>query len=384
MNPIILLLSFTAASTGLAIRAIEPMLPVFALEFGVSVPAAAKVIIVFSVAYALGQFGHGPLGDRYGKLPMITVNLLLTALALLGCGMAQDLATLTWWRFATGIVSSAAFVLGMAYIGDTVPMGERQVVIANYVIGNVLGHAFGPVLAGVVTDAFGWRATFMVLAGLFGIVGAATLAITRRHWASERRSGGALNPVASYVAVMKLPGARMIAITATVEAFFFFGAFAFVGALLKERFDLSYTAIGLALAGFGVGGLLFNVLIRVIVRRIKPRNLVVAGGLLCGVAFAAIAFLPVWQPAFALVICVGFGFYMMHNVLQTRSTEAAPQARGVGLSLFGIAWTFGQGMGVAAMGIGITAFGIAPMIAAFGAGMAGLGWWMRANFHRLP
>ncbi len=60
------------------------------------------------------------------------------------------------------------------------------------------------------------------------------------------------------------------------------------------------------------------------------------------------------------------------------------QARGIGRSVFGIAWTIGQSLGVALSGAGIAAFGFAPTIALAGVGFAALGVWMRFNLHRLP
>jgi YNFM family putative membrane transporter len=168
------------------------------------------------------------------------------------------------------------------------------------------------------------------------------------------------------------------------EAFFFFGAYAYIGAMLKERFGESFTLIGIALAGLGLGGLAFNTSIRWLLRRLSPQRMVLAGGLGCGSIYVAIALLPWWWPIYALMAGLGFTFYFVHNVLQTRATEAAPQARGVGVSVFGITWTIGQSLGVASSGAGIAAFGFAPMIAAFGVGFAGLGLWMRFNLHKLP
>ena len=125
MNPTVFLLSLAAACTGLGMRAIEPMLPKFAEEFAVSVPVASQVIIVFALFYTIGQFAHGPMGDRYGKVAMVAANMLATAVGLLGSAFATDLYSLGAWRALTGVFSSAPFVLGLAYIGDTVPMDRR-------------------------------------------------------------------------------------------------------------------------------------------------------------------------------------------------------------------------------------------------------------------
>src|SRR5829696_7661448 len=98
MHRIVFLLSLSGASVGLSMRAIEPMLPVFAEEFAISVPVAGNVITVFALAYGIGQFMHGPLGDRYGKLRLLVGWMLLSALALVGCAMAGTFASLTAWR----------------------------------------------------------------------------------------------------------------------------------------------------------------------------------------------------------------------------------------------------------------------------------------------
>ncbi len=383
MNRTLLLLSVTGAATGMATRAVEPMLPMLAGEFAVTVPVMAHVITVFALSYGVGQFICGPLGDRYGKLLVTTITLALSSLMLLGCATASDLIPLGVWRAAAGLATSASFVLGMAYIGDTVTVERRQTVIAQYVIGNVLGHAFGPMVAGLVADAWGWRATFVFHGISYGLIACAFFAITRTEWRGERRSKGSINPISRYAEVWKISAARHVSMAAMVEAFFFFGCFAFVGPMLKDRFDLPLTLIGVALAGFGLGGLIFNMSIRWFVRWNNPALQALLGGLLCGSMYVVVALSTVWQLSALCMLGVGFGFYMMHNILQLRGTEAAPQSRGVGLALFGITWTSGQGLGVFAMGAGITAFGFTPMIAAFGVCFALLGIWMRANYHRL-
>ena len=383
MDRTVLLLAVAAGATGMAMRSVEPMLPALGGEFEVTIPVAANIITVFAVAYAVGQFIFGPLGDRFGKLRVITATLFVSSLLFLGCATADGLIPLGMWRTAVGLTTSASFVLGMAYIGDTVPLAERQTVIAQYVIGNVLGHAAGPMVAGVVADAFGWRATFVFHGVSYGLMACAFFLCTRTQRNSELRTAGSINPLSRYAEVWKIDAARSVALYALVESFFFFGAFAFVGPMLQLRFDLPLTLVGISLAGFGLGGLLFNLSIRWFVRFNDARTQVLAGGLLCGTMYIVIAISPLWQLSAACMLGVGFGFYMMHNILQIGGTEAAPQSRGVGLALFGITWTIGQGLGVMVMGAGVSAFDFAPMIAAYGAGLIVLGFWMRANYRFL-
>ncbi len=384
MNPVLVLLSGSAALVGLSIRGIEPMLPALAAEFSVPIPVAAQVITFFALLYAFGQFLHGPLGDRYGRLPVIAFMLVGASVTFLGCALAPNLTSLTAWRAVAGIFVSAPFILGMAYIGDTVPLEHRQMTIAQFVTGNVIGHACGPLASGIITDALGWRALFYLLTALFAIMGVTMHFVARRERARDRRSSSQGNPLASYLQVLRIRKVQVLAWASFAEAFFFFGAYAYVGAMLKQRFDLSYTLIGLALAGLGLGGLAFNTSIRWMIRRFPPPRMVLVGGVGCGTVYVAIALLPFWQPIYALMSALGFTFYMLHNLLQTRATEASPHARGIGMSVFGVAWTLGQSIGVALMGGAISLAGIAPMIVVFGIGFAMLGAWMRFNLGKLP
>src|SRR2546422_5715925 len=79
---------------------------------------------------------------------------------------------------------------------------------------------------------------------------------------------------------------------------------------------------------------------------------------------------------------LGLAFYMIHNTVQLKATEVAPDARGAAVALYASAWATGQATGVAAMGLAVALFDYAPMIAAFGLGFGLLGLWLRSNLQR--
>jgi predicted MFS family arabinose efflux permease len=314
---------------------------------------------------------------------MVTLMLGLSMIGFAGCALSPDLGWLIGWRAATGVVSSASVMLGMAYIGDTVPLAQRQAVMAQYMGGNVLGHALGPFVGGVFTDLLGWRYTFAFLSVFFGLVGLILYVKTHRDW---RHAGGAAPgdvSLARYLEVLRSRPARMVMAIAFAETFFFFGAFAYLGAMLKERFDLSYTLIGLTLAGFGAGGLLFAFAAARLLRRFHPLALVLGGGSLVCACYVATAALDVWWPIVPTIVLLGLGFNMLHNTLQIRATEMSPRSRGIGLALFSFAWILGQAIGVAVMGMGVARAGYAPMIAAYGVGFLLLALWMRVAFREV-
>jgi YNFM family putative membrane transporter len=384
LNKTILLLAIASANSSMALRAVEPMLPALADEFGISVPVASIVMVAYAMAYGTGQLLHGGIGDRLGKLRVVTVCIGLSALCSIGCAFSYSLPSLAGWRMATGALSSAAMILGMAYIGDVVPMAQRQLMMARYIAGSIIGQSLGPAVGGVFTDLFGWRSAFGFHALVFAAVALLLYSETRRYWDDGPRTSGPVISVRRYLDICKLAPARYVMGIGMVEALFFFGAYSFVGAMLKARFDISYTLIGLTLAGYGVGGVLFIIFVGRFIRRIGQGGMVLVGALSSGVFFVVLAFVPVWQLAIPCTIGLGFSFYLLHNVMQTRSTEMAPEARGTGISLFAFFWGVGQSLGIALTGMGVAAFGFETMIALFGIGFVCLGLFLRANLHRLP
>lgn len=384
MRPDIFMLSLASAVSGITMRSVEAMLPELARTFSTSVSAAASVITAFALATGVGQLMHGALGDRYGKLRMVSLVLGGAAFFAAGCALAQTLTQLSVMRFLTGFLNSAPVMLGIAYIADTVPVEERQPVVAQFVSGSVIGQSLGPLIGGVLTDLVGWRATFVVSGILLASISAALWFRTRTLWDQGPRTTGAIISFSRYAALLKLPKVRITLASGLIETIFFFGIFSFAGALMKERFDLSFTVIGLTLTGFGIGGLIFTLTVSPLLRALGQRAFVLYGGLICVCGALVIAFTPVWWLAPPAMVSLGFSYYMLHNTLQIKASEMAPHARGTGMSMFAFSWSIGQSVGAVAMGLGVATIGYTPMIVAFGLGFGMLGVWLYINFKRLP
>lgn len=375
------LLALAGFNAGISLRCVEPMLPKLADEFDVSISAAGAVITSFALAYAVAVLLQGPLGDRFGKLRVVTFGTALAGLASLACAFAWSLESLAAMRLATGIFASSSVALGMAYIGDVVPLAERQTTIAHFIAGSLLGQTLGPLFGGVFTDWLGWRVSFGVLGMIFVLVAAILWSRTAATWPAI--APGRFEPLAVHRSLVRRAPMRWLVAVGVAETFFFFGAYAFLGAFLQQRFGLSFTAIGLILAGYGVGGLLYSWTARALIRALGERGLVTAGGLMGLLFYGVFAVLPHWAVAIPCTVLLGLAFYLIHNTIQTRATEVAPDARGAAVALYASAWALGQAGGVAAMGAVVAAAGYVPAILASGIGFGALGLWLRSNMHRL-
>ena len=384
MNPAFFALAAAAFVSGANLRLFDALLPTVARDFGVLPTTASVVITAFTLAYGLFQVVHGPLGDRAGKLRVVGIATLIAAGASLGCSFASSLEMLTALRFATGIGAAAIVPLSLAWIGDNTPYDKRQAALGRFLGFILMGQIFGPALGGALAEFVDWRRIFDVLAAVFLIVSVVLLLVDRRteRPAPAATPAGVLN---NYLRVLRDPWVRTVMLTVFLEGGLFYGAFAYTGAYLRERFDLSYLLIGALLAGFGLGGLIYSVMVRRLLARFGETGFVkIGGGLLLG-SLVILPLLPLWQATIPVFIAAGFGFYMFHNTLQTKATEMAPQARGTAIAVFAFSLFMGQASGVALCGVLIRVVHYEWTFVAMGATLAALGWWFatRVERHRL-
>ncbi len=375
MNPAFYALAAAAFVSGANLRLFDALLPGVAREFGVLPTTAAVVITMFTLAYGLFQIVHGPLGDRVGKLRVIGVATLIASAASLGCAYAPTLEALAWLRFATGIGAAAIVPLSLAWIGDNTPYEKRQATLGRFLGFVLMGQICGPALGGALAEFVSWRQVFDVMAAVFMAVSAVLLVTdrrSRRHTAPATVHAGVLH---AYAGVLRDRWVRTVMLTVYLEGALFYGAFAFTGAYLQERFDLSYLLIGTLLAGFGLGGVIYSVQVRRLLAMLGETGFVKTGGVLLLASFLALPLLPWWQATIPVFIVAGFAFYMFHNTLQTRATEMAPKARGTAIAVFAFSLFMGQASGVAFCGLVIRWLGYDWAFVITGAGLLALGLW---------
>ena len=359
LNSTILLLSFAAFASSASMRVTDALLPRVASQYGVGLAGASAAITTFSVAYGVMQLLFGPLGDRFGKLRVIAAATGGAALASLACYAAVGFHALLVARVAAGGFCACIIPLSMAWIGDVVPYEERQPVLARFLIGQIMGVAAGAALGGFAAESSDWRWPFAALGAWLAAACVALAFAARRDPAPRSRSSRFFHDLAG---VLSARWARVVVITVFAEGVLVFGALAFVPTHLHFVRGMDLARAGLMLVAFGLGGVGFALVVRHAVRRLGETGLAIGGTILLALGLALVAAVP-WA-AFAPVGCLlsGFGFYMLHNTLQTNATQMAPQRRGAGMALFASCYFLGQSAGVAVAGVAAQAWGTTPLI----------------------
>jgi predicted MFS family arabinose efflux permease len=364
----------------------DALLPGLAEDFAVAPTVASIVVTAFALAYGLFQIVHGPLGDRIGRLRTVAVAMLIACLGSLGSALAPSLTWLTLLRFATGIGAAGIIPVSIAWIGDHTSYEDRQTALGRFMGFSITGQILGPALGGALAEWLSWREVFYVLTAAFLVVAVAVFRLDR----GERRRGGAQKTHATehflrtYQDILRVRWVRTILLIVFAEGALFYGTFAYTGAWLKETFDLSYLVIGAVLAGFGIGGLCYSALVRRLLRRLGEAGFALGAALVLLTFYVCLPFSPVWQIVGPLCVIAGFGFYMLHNTLQTKATEMYPRARGTAISAFALSLFCGQAVGVALFGRVIALFGYAPSFVVTGIALLLLAVFFARQLRRRP
>lgn len=365
-------LCFAAFAGTISYRSLDPVVTMVAGDFHVSVREAALLVSAYGFPYAFTQPILGPMGDAYSKARLIKICLGVLAGSVALAAVAPNFTTLMVSRVIAGIVSGGIFPVGLALIGDRTTIEQRQIAASRFLVASIFGQMFGATVSGVIADLFGWRTVFAVVAVLTALSWVIVYRFldTRNDKTRPLTLRGAIE---GYRVVLANPASLIVFAAVMGEGTFYFCVFPFVGAMLLARGAGGPIAAGIALAGFAVGGLIYGAVVRQMIATLGQWNMIRFGAGMAGIAYLGAA-APLPPVGIALLFMVaGFGFYMMHNTLQTRATELAPSARGSTFALFSAALFLGQGVGPVFAGAVSNAFGFAELFLVTGLFVVALG-----------
>ena len=227
--------------------------------------------------------------------------------------------------------------------------------------------------AGLVAERFGWRAVF-VLTGLLLIGAMATaLAALRGEPRPPPEPFAARSILDRYGLVLANPKAIRLHALIMLAGGAAFGILPYVAAILARRLGTGSAEAGLVIAGFGIGGVLFAVVIRIVFQQLGAARMGRLGGLAGAAAVIAFALPLPWIWDVALFVVFGFFYYMLHNTLQALAADLAPSARGSAVSLFAFSMFTAQGLGPIVVGQMLDAAAPMPVLIGLGLVLAGVG-----------
>ena len=271
-------------------------LPALLHEFGTSITAVAWVVTAYNLVLAVAAGALFRFARRFPSRELFRIGLLLFLLSSIGCGASGDLGLLIAFRSLQGL--GGALVLAgslplAAGLGASPGQGRRAWAQAT-----IFGAAVGPALGGALTQAFGWRAIFLVQAPV-----AAAAFVTMFGLApaveDEAEAGPTMAPRRRIAA-----GAGLALVSAALVGLLFLAV-----VMLIDVWHLRPIAAAGVVSAVPVAALLTQIAVREVGRAGAAAGLVLlAGGL------AAAGFLPalstIWLAAVLAVAGAGLGLVL--------------------------------------------------------------------------
>jgi MFS transporter, DHA1 family, multidrug resistance protein len=340
VSSLTLLLGVLIALTPLGTDSWQPILPALAASLDAPVAAAQLTVTTFFIGLAIGQFGWGPLSDRFGRKPMLAAGLLLACLAALGCVPASSVGEVAAARFVLGLGMSSGPVIARAIVRDLHTHENAARLMARMVVVFSVVPIAAPLLGGALLPIAGWRGVLWLYGGVCGaLLLASTLSL--RESVPERRAS--LHPLAllrGYGSILREP--RFLApygaqLSSQVGIFAFVSASAFT---LVKGFGVSAGAYSVMFAMVMLGQIGGAWVSSRWVVRFGLGRLLRTGALFVAVSGAAAAALAWAGFAHWSAVILPFALYMCGTALIMPNATAAalspfPHSAGAASSLMG-------------------------------------------------
>src|SRR5579884_2274304 len=152
------------------------MFTAIAKDFGTDVSAVIRATFLTLAARPIGAFLFGWLAERFGRRPVLMVDIILFSLFELASGFAPTLTSLLVVRFLFGIGMGGEWGLGASLVMESIPPKLRGPVSGLLQSGYPSGYFVASLVYFALFDKIGWRGMFMV-----GVAPALLVLLIRIH-----------------------------------------------------------------------------------------------------------------------------------------------------------------------------------------------------------
>ena len=283
------------------------ILSAIAEEFHTDIKAVSVAIFLTLAARPFGAFLFGVLADRFGRRPVLMVDIALFSVFEFASAFAPSLTVLLILRTLFGVAMGGEWGVGASLAMESIPARLRGPVSGLLQSGYPSGYFIASLVYTLLFDAIGWRGMFMV-----GIAPAILVILIRMHVRESpafeaRRDTPRVNPIGELGRHWKIV-LYMIVLMAAFNAFSHGTQDLYPTFLQRQHhFDAHLTGTLTAIMNVGaiVGGIGFGIWSERIGRK---RAIVIASVL-------ALPVLPLWAFA-ATPLLLGLGAFLMQVAVQ--------------------------------------------------------------------
>jgi YNFM family putative membrane transporter len=337
-------------STFSLLYCVQPLMPVFAQDFGVS-PAASSLSLSLSTGFlAFAIFCAAAVSESFGRRSLMFASLLGAALCTIACAIVPDWHLLLVIRALEGFLLGGVPAVAMAYLSEEIDPRDLGASMGLYIAGNAFGGMAGRVVTGTLAEYFSWRPALAAIGvlGLLAALGFFMLLPASRNF-MPRKGFNARFHLKAWTGHIQNPALPFLFAIAFLVMGAFVTIYNYAGfRLVQTPFNLNQTELGLiftvylfGIAASWAAGLLGD---RFGHFAVLPVGIVMAAA---GVAITLSSSLPL---IILGIVFLTSGFFMAHSVASALVGRLALGTKGHASSLYLLAYYIGSSVAGSAGG----------------------------------
>ncbi|TAM62273.1 MAG: MFS transporter [Rhodanobacter sp.] len=320
---------------------VQPLMPQFSKDYGVSAATSALSLSLTTGVLAFAMLFAGAVSDAWGRKSVMTVSLLSSAVLMLLITVTPGWASLLVLRTLLGLTLGGLPAVAMTWLSEEMHPDSIGLGMGLYISGNAIGGMSGRLITGVLADFFDWRVGVAVVA-LIGLLSGLMfwrLLPPSRHFVRQPLHGRAL--LGRFAGVFRDAGLPWM----FAEGFLLLGAFVtvynYIGyRLLAPPYNLSQTVVGLIFSVYLIGTFSSAWMGHLAGRLGRRRVLWTTFALmLAGVGLTL--FHSLWLVV-AGIVAITFGFFGGHSIVSSWVGRRAGNAKAQASSLYLFAYYMGS------------------------------------------
>lgn len=250
----LLALTISAFAIGTTEFVIVGLVPTIAEQMGISLPSAGLLVSIYALGVAIGA---PVLTALTARLPRKQLLILLMALFTAGnllAWLAPGYNTLVVARLLTGLAHGVFFSIGSTIATGLVAREKAASAIAIMFGGLTVALVTGVPLGTFIGQHFGWRETFLAVAGLGVIALIASMLLIPKAIPMQPVAG-----LKAQLSVLTHPRLLMIYAITALGYGGVFTAFTFLAPMMQSLAGFSPSAVSFILLGYGVAVAIGNI-----------------------------------------------------------------------------------------------------------------------------
>lgn len=308
--------------------AAAPLIINIAADLNLTVSVAAMSVTAYMLAFGVFTLIFGPLSDRFGKVKIINIAAIGTAIFSVLGAFAFNLPSLIFFRAMNGAFGAGIFPVTLALVGQSFDDQNRQKAIAKVMGLMFLGGATATIIGGALAYFGSWRFVYLAYGIAEFIIAMIMLKTLERDQPVVER----LSVLEAYKEPLSNFSFMKLVTTIFFVGFSVFGSFTYAGKLIQTATGFNLLVVGLILSLFGVGTVVGGRIAPGLRKKLKS-GFLVSAGVIGGVSLLSMAVSTnAWLLSLALF---GFGvaFIFLQSTLITTVQEKLPKRRGTAMSL---------------------------------------------------